>query len=126
MYSIAVNGERRLIEVEISGFWTADVFESYARDLQAAIATLPPSAEGHFTLADVSRAVIQPQQIVEAFQKFINRGTKRSRRIALYTPTALPRLQSKRISGDNPFVQVFETKQAAERWLFAEDAQAAA
>ena len=126
MYTIAVDVRRRLIEVGISGFWTAEVFQHYAQDLQAAIATMPPSDQGHLTLADVSGAVIQPQQIVEAFQTFINRGARRSRKIALYTPTALPRLQSKRISGGTPFVQVFETKEAAERWLFASDTQVAA
>ena len=41
-------------------------------------------------------------------------------------PTALPRLQSKRVSGGNPFVQMFETRDATERWLFANEAQAAA
>ena len=126
MYTIAVDTKRRLVEVAISGFWTAEIFKGYARDLQAAVATLPPSDEGHLTIADVSGAVTHPQQIVEAFQNFINRGTRRSRKIALYTPTALPRLQSKRISGGNPFVQVFETRDAAESWLFADEAQAAA
>lgn len=43
-----------------------------------------------------------------------------------YTPTALPRLKSKRVSGGNPVVQVFEKREAAERWLFADEARAAA
>jgi hypothetical protein len=125
MYTIAVDGRRRLVEVAINGFWTPEVFAAYAADLQRAIAKIPPSAEGHVTLADVSNASIQPQQLVEAFQRFIGRGDRPSRRIALYTDAVLPRMQCKRISGGNPNVQVFATREEAEAWLFDDQAAAA-
>lgn len=125
MYTIAVDERRRLVEVTISGFWTTEIFGSYARDLQAAVATLPPGGDGHVTLADVSDAAIQPQHVIDAWQSFINRAAHPSRRIALVTSSALPRLQAKRISGSNPFVQVFDTRDAAERWLFDEGRAAA-
>ena len=118
MYTIEVDAAKGLIKTKLIGFWNRSVFESYRRDILTLSRNLAENAGGHVTLCDITEAMIQPQDIIAAFQDFIVNAPLKSRKIALHTSSLLSRMQGKRLAAVHPSLRVFTTREEALNWLF--------
>jgi hypothetical protein len=124
-FSIDAEPERDLISIRMGGFFGLDDIGAFVKARREAHAQLrcPPNA--HVTINDLREMKIQSQDIVDAFQGMLSkRDIYRSRRLAFVVSPTLARTQLMRaLTSRN--ARCFESRAEAERWLFAEEADAA-
>lgn len=118
-YTFRIHPARKEVCLTISGFWDAATLADFSVDLYGAIATLGCPLNEHLLCCDVSRAAIQSQDIVRAFQKLIAEGPTHARRLALWTDHPLSRMQARRLLSVRNNIAVFESESDARRWLVA-------
>ena len=123
MYRIDVDSARALVTVDVAGFWTVDTIGPFARDLGAAVRRLN-ATDRHALVVGFDEADIAPGPVIEALRHLVVAGPTRARRMALYTASALKRLQVKRIADAREMAMVFTTRQEAEDWACARDSLA--
>ena len=116
MYTIAADRERRLLRLELTGFWSSDEASAFARDQQLAVRRLGPPFGTHLTLADVSNWDIQSQDVSAIIRDLVLNAASTSKRIALVGSRGLARMQFKRIV-DREGMRVFMSSLDAEAWL---------
>ena len=115
MYSIDVDRGRRIVRAHLSGFFTSEEVAAFAREEQAAAASLMPG--GVFgLLLDATGATAQAQDIVAAFHGLFHDLPIKAARIAVVTNSALLTIQLRRMS-DPARTRVFEAVGAAAAWL---------
>jgi hypothetical protein len=116
-YSIQTQEGPPLIRVTLRGFWTMDIFQAYMEECGRVIQGLM-ARHGRFdTLGDCNDFPVQGPDVSAAFERLkqMSNATPRNR-IALFTRSALGRLQAERLVG-NPHSKVFANEAAAIEWL---------
>ena len=122
-HSIHIDHARKLVDVRMAGFYTAEDLSWAGEDVRAAINTLGDDAGQHVTLYDVSDVQVAPQATVEALKETLANPVVRrmwARKVAYVTPSALGRLQLLRLREVRPDIEVFEDRETALAWLLAE------
>jgi hypothetical protein len=116
MYALVVEAHN-LIRVKLSGVLSTDEADALVADFRRRAETLAASFGSYRTLLDLSSSPVQTQLVVELFARFANSGG-RSARIFLITPSALARMQMKRIISHNKLM-CFGSADDADLWLAA-------
>ncbi|MDG5487017.1 hypothetical protein NYR55_00040 [Sphingomonas sp. BGYR3] len=117
-YSIEIDGQRNLARMTLKGFFNPALLQAFITERNALYARLSP---GHVTLADVREMQIQSQEMVEAFRRMLNDPHVQSRKLAFVTASSLARMQLIR-AAEARVARLFESVEAAERWLMSDDA----
>ena len=119
-YSIEPQDNPPLIRVTLHGFWTMEIFNAYMEDCGRAIQSLM-ARHGRFdTLGDCNDFPVQGPEVSAGFERLKELSNKTPQnRIALYTRSALGRMQAERLCG-NPHSKVFASEEAAIAWLNAD------
>lgn len=118
-FEIAIEPLKKLLRVTLTGFLSVDNIGQYVAAKNAALARLGAAPNQHVTLCDVSKCLIQSQDVALEFQKMIGDPRYMSRRIAFVTGSSLARMQVRRLltrSGGS----CFDTVREAETWLLSE------
>jgi hypothetical protein len=116
-YAIEIQESPPLIRVTLRGFWTMEIFQAYMDECGRAIQGLM-ARHGRFdTLGDCHDFPVQGPDVSAAFVRLkqMSDGTPQNR-IALYTRSALGRIQAERLVG-NAHSRVFANEAAAMEWL---------
>jgi hypothetical protein len=126
-FAIAVDVDRHLVQTRLAGFFDAELLRRYLDARAAAFRQLRCGPNQHLSITDVREMKIQSQDMVAAFADILSDPAYRSRRLAFVVATSLARMQLTRALGDRigKEVALFMDTDQAERWLFAEDRQAA-
>lgn len=117
LYTIQISENPSLLRVALRGFWTLDTFHAFmeesGRALQGIIAV-----HGRFDmLSDCRDFPVQSAEVSAAFLNLKQASTEASgNRIAVYTPSALGRMQAERLLG-NPDCKIFASEKDALEWL---------
>jgi hypothetical protein len=116
-YSIDTQSNPPLLRVTLRGFWTIEIFNAYMQDCGQAIQSLV-ARHGRFdTLGDCNDFPVQGPDVAAGFEHLREMSTKTPyNRIALFTWSALGRIQAERLCG-NPHSKVFQSREAAMAWL---------
>lgn len=117
-YAIVADPARKLIRISFMGFWGADTMARFVTDEQAAVSSLGCEVGSHLVLADVSGAMLQSQDVVAAFHRFIAEAKFKAARLAFVTGNAALRMQARRLLL-RPGMTVVATIAEAEAFLFA-------
>lgn len=126
MYIMTADLASGLIEIEIAGVLSPDDVAGFGRELEAQARTIALRGKRHTLLVDYTRAQIQPQAVVTAFQDLSKGIGSPARRCALFTDGVLARLQAKRIVTSRATMAAFEDRASALAWLMEKDAPRAA
>ncbi len=125
-YSIDLEPARDLVRVRMAGFFGVADIDRFQAELVGAHRRLGLGRKGGpLTINDVRAMAIQSQDVVARWGAFLSDPSHRSRRLAFVVASALARMQLQRAIGGRD-ARVFTDEAEAERWLFAEDAGAAA
>ena len=116
-YSIQAQNDPPLLRVTMSGFWTMETFYGYMRDCGAAIEAIVKRHGRFDTLGNCNDFPIQGPDVSAAFEQLRLMSDKTPQnRIALYSTSALGRMQAERTVGNN-HSKVFSSEAAALDWL---------
>lgn len=121
MIKVTADPARKLVIAHMSGFLALEEVEAFARDKDAAVKSMGLRSGEYLLLIDTAQAIIQPQEIVAAFQQLVAHSRYKARRIAVARRSSLTRLQTTRILSIRDDAAVFDSIEDAERWLFAGD-----
>lgn len=125
MYSITVESARKLVRVELSGFFSVEEVAAFARDEQAAVAGMGCTTGEYLLLIDASGSKIQTQEVIADFQAFIANSPLKARRLAIVVGGSAARMQVRRILARDTAMIVC-TRREGEAWLFGDEDAAAA
>lgn len=117
-YAIEIDVQRNLARMTLKGFFNPALLQAFVAERNALYARLSP---GHVTLADVREMQIQSQEMVDAFRRMLNDPKVQSRKLAFVTASSLARMQLIR-AAEARVARLFESVEAAERWLMSDDA----
>ncbi len=117
MFTIEANHRRKLIRADVSGFWTAGEVQDFSDQEQRLIRSLGWSSGEFMLLVNTTDALIQPQEVVIAFQAILMNSPLKAARIAVVKGGSLSGMQTRRILIREGSAH-FETIQEAEAWLF--------
>jgi hypothetical protein len=120
MHTVRVDPVRKLVEVKLTGFFTAEHVAPVAITVREAVQSLGPAAGQHSTLYDVSEADISPAPTIAAITAAFADPTfhpTRAQRVAFFSPSALARIQIQRLRGGREDIAVFADREAAVVWL---------
>lgn len=120
MYSIRTDIAAGMIEVEVAGFWTVDEVKAFGHDVGEAARTIATTGASHVLLCDYSKAAIQSQEVVTAFQVLVLSFPHKSRKLALYTTGPFARMQARRVARLRDTMAVFDDRASALEWLLAD------
>ncbi len=119
-FSIAVEPDRDLVRIRMSGFFTPADITAFLDERRRAHAQLTCEPNQHLTLNDVRGMSIQPQDAVVGFQAMLSDPAHHSRRLAFVVAPTLARGQLARaLSGRN--ARMFTEVPEAEAWLLNPD-----
>ena len=121
MIKVTMDPARRLVMAHMSGFLSPGEVDKFSRDKDVAVEAMRLRSGEYFLLIDTAEAVIQPQEIVAAFQHLVANSRYKARRIAVARKSSLTRIQTTRILNIRDDAAVFDNIEDAERWLFAKD-----
>ncbi|MFZ2996133.1 hypothetical protein [Sphingobium sp.] len=119
MIKVTADPARKLVIARMSGFLSVEEVEQFSRDKDAAVESMGLRSEDYLLLIDTAEAIIQPQEIVAAFQHLVTSARYKAGRIAVARKSSLTRMQTSRILSLRDDAAVFETISEAEAWLFA-------
>lgn len=125
-YHIAVEPERDLVRISLSGFFDIEAIQAFDRDRRPAFARLTCAANQHLCLCDISGCNLQSQEAVAAFKALMSDSSLFSRKLAFFTGSSLARMQARRILDRAAAAACFETEAEAMNWLFAAESIASA
>jgi hypothetical protein len=114
MYALVVEAHN-LIRVNFSGVLSTDEADALVAEFKQCADALVRSYGSYRTLVDLSDSSVQMQSVVELFARFANSGG-RSTHIFLITPSALARMQMKRIISHDK-LKCFASLAEAELWF---------
>jgi hypothetical protein len=120
MYKIEVDIDRNLIKAQLEGFWTADDFEHFIADEQAALSKLKCPAGKHIVLCDLSNLNVVAQDVVAHIVTELNsQGPRDAAWVAIIIHSTLLKMQMKRlITRSN--MMIFDTDEQGREWLLSE------
>lgn len=121
MIKVTADPTRNLVIVHMGGFLSPDEVGAFSRDRDAAVESMGLRSGEYDMLIDTAEAIIQPQEIVTAFQMLITNSKYAARRIAVARKSSLTRMQTNRILGIRDNAAVFDTIEEAQAWLLSED-----
>lgn len=113
-YSIHFDHGIGLMDVAWHRFFAADDVGPYADECKARFLA-EGFQPGYLLRMDMSASAVQPQDAVAMFRTHFD-GFPRARRIAVVTTSAIARLQVRR-EMTQPYMQIFDTADAAMKWL---------
>jgi hypothetical protein len=120
MYKIEVDIDRNLIKAELEGFWTADDFEQFIADEQAALSKLKCPAGKHILLCDLSKLNVVAQDVVGHIVTDLNsQGPRDAAWVAIVIHSPLLKMQMQRLITRSNMV-IFDDYIEAEKWIFLE------
>jgi len=119
MYGLTVDLERGYFEVKPHGFWTLDTMAAFAGELERTVRRIRATGRTPVSLCDLSDAMVQSQEVIDAFLRMMENPAVRSARVAVYTSAALTKLQAMRASQPHDEFRFFNDKDEARAWLFA-------
>jgi hypothetical protein len=119
MITVTTDPAHKLVLAAMSGFLTPDDVVAFGREEQAAVEAMGLKSGEFYLLIDTSGTVIQPQDVVAAFQELALHAPLKARRIAVVRKSALTRMQTQRILQVRDNAAIFETLDEAKDWLFA-------
>lgn len=122
MITVTADPARKLVLAHMSGFLSPDEVSAFSRDKDLAVEAMGLRSGEYFLLIDTAEAVIQPQEIVAAFQHLVANSRYKARRIAVARKSSLTRIQTTRILSIREDAAVFDSIEDAQAWLFATDA----
>lgn len=120
MITLSFERDRQLIIAEMSGFLSIDEVMEFSRDEQALVEKMGLKSGEFYLLIDTAETVIQSQEVVAAFQTLITDSRYKAKRIAVARKGSLTRMQTTRILMLRDNAAIFETRDEAENWLFAQ------
>ncbi|MEH3040067.1 MAG: hypothetical protein PGN21_08380 [Sphingomonas paucimobilis] len=124
-YTIAVDPDRDLVHVRMTGFFTIADVDRFQGELQLAHRQLRCALRGGpLTINDISGMAIQSQDVIRHWAGFLADPAHRSRRLAFVVSSALARLQLQTVIVGRDS-RIFATHDEAEQWLFDGSAAAA-
>lgn len=109
-----------LVEVKLNGYYSPDRAMRAMSALRRAIGALGERAGHHVTLYDVSTADVSPPETISLMQQAFAESLKMkvaAKRVAYWAPSALLRLQLKRLREGRGDIQVFADRDEALAWL---------
>lgn len=117
-YSITFDADRRIIRLDLKGFWSPEIFDGFAREFQAVMRDVMRVYPRFDTYADASRFHVQRAEIAEQFRavRLMELEHCPSARAALFFRSALARMQAQRVAGDDT-TRVFDNEVEALAWL---------
>lgn len=116
MHALSI-GARNLIRIRFCGALSAHEAEALMTEFKQYVEQLTKAYGGYRILIDLSDSSVQTQTVVELFMQVAN-STARSESAFLVTPSALVRLQIKRIISHDR-IRFFESLAGAEAWIDA-------
>jgi len=116
-YTIIAHPTLCLLEINMRGLFDPAHARQFAAEKEIAFQRLRCKPNEHVTLVDVTACLIQPQSVVGMFQSIIADPRFKARRIAFVVGGSLAKMQLRRIL-DGRDTQYFQSRDAAERWLF--------
>ncbi len=117
MYEIAFRHDIDLLDIRWLSLFTSEDVADYARDLKARFLA-EGFRPGYLLRMDMSASAVQPRAVLPAFREHLGDFPK-ARRIAIVTPSAIARMQVRRIM-TQPYLRIFDTPDPALDWLTAE------
>jgi len=115
-FTIAVDVERSLVRIAMSGFFEREDIGRFLVERHEAHARLRCGPNEHLTLNDLREMKIQSQEAVAEFQAMLGAPEYRSKRLAFVVSPTLARSQLLRAL-DGRDARCFETIASAEAWL---------
>lgn len=115
MYTIKTHPRLKLVELEMSGFFSMEEAVRLYKDEQRAAATLSAQG-GYFLLIDLSALKLQSQDVIARFQDMLNDAPSTASRIALVTGQSVARMQARRLA-DRVRLRLFDQRAEAMTWL---------
>ncbi len=119
-YTIAVDNHRALLVVTLRGQFDEATVDAWGADRRRAIERMNVPRNQHFALYDATDLVLPSQAAFVAIQRHMADPATMSRRAAGINGSAIQRLQNSRMT-QHPAVGIFEDRDEAEAWLFADD-----
>lgn len=119
---IQIDHARKLIDVRIAGFVTAEDAGWMGEEVRAAILSLDAEPETHVTLYDVTGLSVAPQETIEAVKSMFANPEVRplwARKVAIVTKSALGKMQFRRLREARGDIAIFTERGEAIEWLFA-------
>lgn len=117
---IDITADGTLVIVKLTGFYLPDRALRALQEVRLAIVALGPRAGQHVTLYDLTDADISPAETItlmqHAFVETLN-TTLAARRVAYCAPSALQRMQAKRLREGRGDIEVFADRETALAWL---------
>lgn len=123
-FAISVSLPFNLVRIRMGGFFLPADIERFCAERNAAHRRLRCAPNEHITLVDIRDMAIQSQDVVSQFAKVMHTPEVYSRRLAIVVGASLARTQIKR-AAEGRDVAYFDSVEAAERWLFTTNADAA-
>jgi hypothetical protein len=117
MYTITVRTDLNLLDIAWSGVFTPETAIAYAWDVETAFAQAG-FEPGYLLRIDMSATSVQPQSGVMALHE-VMRGFPAASRIAIIAPSAVTRLQVRRLM-KQPYLRIFDTAEEGFAWLTEE------
>jgi stage II sporulation SpoAA-like protein len=116
-YSIQASTDSTLLRIALRGFWTIATFDAFTAESGRAIHAIL-ARHGRFDmLSDCDDFPVQGPDVSAAFQQLRDSSQEASgNRMAVYTRSALGRIQAERLLG-SPDCRIFESEAAALEWL---------
>ena len=124
-YSIRTDTDRSIVRIAMAGFFAPGDVAGFLAAREAAHARLTCPPNQHCTINDIREIKIQAQDVVAAFRDVLADPAYRSRKLAFVIAPTLARTQLTRAIGSRS-VRMFDSPEAAEAWVLADDAALAA
>lgn len=116
MYSITVDHAQRIVSARLWGFFGTEEVQAFARDEQAAAASLGCPSGTFGLLLETPGGMLQTQEVVVAFQRLLAELPLKAGRVAIVSESALLKMQLRRImTGER--TGVFDDRAAALDWI---------
>ncbi|MDE0933612.1 MAG: hypothetical protein OSA47_08400 [Novosphingopyxis baekryungensis] len=119
MITVSVDHARKTVIARMSGFLSTEEVKAFARKEEEAVESMDLGSGQFYLLIDTSEAIIQPQDVVAAFQHLVQNAVYKAARIAVARHGSLTKMQTERILRVRGDTAVFETLAEAEEWLFS-------
>ncbi len=119
MITVSVDHARKTVIARMSGFLSTEEVKAFARKEEEAVESMDLGSGQFYLLIDTSEAIIQPQDVVAAFQHLVQNAVYKAARIAVARHGSLTKMQTERILRVRGDAAVFETLAEAEEWLFS-------
>ncbi len=120
MILVSTDPKRKLVKAQMSGLLTAADVADFAEKEREAVEAMGLGSGEFYLLIDTSQTLIQPQDVVSAFQDLVQNAVYKAKRIAVARKGSLTKSQTRRVLNVRDDTAIFDSIRDAERWLFSE------